>query len=78
MIKVKLFGLLRLNTGLKDVEVAAADMKHVFQSLTELAPQLNIKELSRCVVFINGKQGNKRSKLKDGDEVTLLSPVAGG
>ncbi|MBQ1281418.1 MAG: MoaD/ThiS family protein [Oscillospiraceae bacterium] len=78
MIKVKLFGLLRLNSGLKEAEIEAADVKTAFQALTALAPQLSVKELSRCVVFINGKQGSKRSKLKDGDEVTILSPVAGG
>ena len=78
MIRVKLFGLLRLSTGLKEVEIAAADMNAVYRALAARAPQLTVKELNRCVVFINGKQGNRRSKLKDGDEVMLLSPVAGG
>ena len=35
-------------------------------------------ELNGCVILVNGKTANKRSKLTDGDTVVLMSPVAGG
>ena len=78
MITVKLFGLLRLNSGIKELEISAKDMGEVYGALLAKAPQVTRRELMGCNVFINGKQGGKRSKLKDGDEVMLLSPVAGG
>ena len=42
-----------------------------------------VKEYTRifvliAIVLINGKQGKKSSKLQDGDEVCLMSPVCGG
>ena len=36
------------------------------------------KDLNGCVILVNGKAANKRSKLTDGDTVVLMSPVAGG
>ena len=36
------------------------------------------KKLDATVILVNGKNANKRSKLTDGDTVTLMSPVAGG
>ena len=40
--------------------------------------RISKKDLNGCVIMINGKQGSRHSKLKDGDQVVLLSPVAGG
>ena len=36
------------------------------------------KDVDGCVILINGKQGKKSSRLKDGDQVLLMSPVCGG
>lgn len=76
MITVKLYGLLRIESGIKERNIEAACIKDV---LSDLAAQGIPKgELKGCVILINGKPANKRSKLHDGDVVQLLSPVAGG
>ena len=76
MITVKLYGLLRLNSGIKERQLEAAAMKEVFARLSgEGIPR---KELDGCIILINGKPANKRSKLAPGDTVVLMSPVAGG
>ena len=76
MITVRLYGLLRLNSGIKERQLEAASMKEVFIQLSrEGIPR---KELEGSIILINGKSASKRSKLADGDTVVLMSPVAGG
>jgi len=36
------------------------------------------KDIDGCIVVINGVQKKKTSKLRDGDQVMLMSPVCGG
>ena len=76
MITVKLYGLLRIESGIKEVRLDAQTVKEVLQSLADRG--ISPKELSGCVILVNGKNANKRSKLTDGDAVVLMSPVAGG
>ena len=79
MITVKLFGLLRLETGIKELQVEASSIEQVYAALLQQAPNIiNRADIEGCVIFINGTQGNKKSILKSGDIVTLMSPVAGG
>ena len=76
MITVKLYGLLRLDSGIKERQLEAAN---VAQVLTFLESQgISRRDLSGTVILVNGESATKRSKLKDGDVVQLLSPVAGG
>ena len=76
MITVKLFGLLRLDSGIKQRQLEAGTVKEVFTQLMALG--LSGKELEGCVILVNGKPAGKRQKLENGDTVQLLSPVAGG
>ena len=76
MITVKLYGLLRIESGIKEKQLEAATVKDLLKSLA--ACGIPEKELKGCVILINGKNGSKRSKLTDGDTVVLMSPVAGG
>ena len=84
MVHVKLFGLFRLDTGLKELRAEAHSVKELYAALlTEAkrmdpATKITAADLNGCVVLINGKQGKKSSKLQDGDEVCLMSPVCGG
>ena len=84
MVKVKLFGLLRLDTGLKELELEANSVKELYPLILEAAPTatpvtaLTLKDMDGCIVMINGVQGKKSSKLAPGDEVMLMSPVCGG
>lgn len=84
MVKVKLFGLFRLDTGLKELELEASTVKELYPSLLAEARKsrpgtvITAADIDGCIVMINGKQGKKSSTLKDGDEVMLMSPVCGG
>ena len=76
MITVKLYGLLRLNSGIKERRLEAATVK---EALTLLAREgIPPKELEACVILLNGKNTNKKARLADGDTLILMSPVAGG
>ena len=76
MITVKLYGLLRLEFGIKEKQMEASGVKEVLEVLAECG--ISKKDLIGCVVLVNGNSANKRSKLTDGDTVVLMSPVAGG
>ena len=76
MITVKLYGLLRLDSGIKEKQLEADSVKQVLEALAECGIPRN--DLNGCVILVNGTGANKRSKLTDGDTVVLMSPVAGG
>ena len=76
MITVKLYGLLRIESGIRETQLEAASVKAVLEHLAERG--IDRKDLKGCVILVNGKSGNRRSKLHDGDTVVLMSPVAGG
>ena len=76
MITVKLYGLLRIESGIKEKHLEAASVKEILDFLINCG--IDRKELDGCVILVNGKSANKRSKLTDGDTVVLMSPVAGG
>lgn len=84
MVNVKLFGLFRLDTGLKELEAEAATVAELYPILLAEAKRVNpgtkvtAKDIDGCIVMINGKQGRKSSPLRDGDQVMLMSPVCGG
>lgn len=78
MITVKLYGLLRLDSGIKALTLEAQTIPQVHDALRGQSSRLTQKDLDGCLILINGKPGTKRSKLKDGDQVVLMSPVAGG
>lgn len=76
MITVKLYGLLRIESGIREKQTEASTVKQVLDELADCG--IPRKRLDGCVVLINGKNATRRSKLTDGDTVVLMSPVAGG
>ena len=84
MVHVKLFGLLRLDTGLKEFSAEAASVRALYPVLLDLSKQANpatkitAADIDGSIVVINGAQGRKGSRLNNGDEVWLMSPVCGG
>lgn len=76
MITVKLYGLLRLDSGIRERQMEADTVRDVYAELMALG--LRRQDLNGCVVFVNGKPAKKRQKLMSGDLVQLMSPVAGG
>ena len=76
MITVKLYGLIRIESGIKEKQLKANSVKEVLDSLQDCG--IDPRVLNGCIVLLNGKSVNKRKKLEDGDTVVLMSPVAGG
>ena len=81
-IKVKLFGVYRVDTRTSEVELEAEKLRDIFPALREklggdrLESGLQFKD---AVVYLNGESCRKKSqKLADGDEIWLLSPASGG
>ena len=81
-IKVKLFGVFRVDTHTAEVELEADKLKDVFEALND---RLQIEkmdsglEFKDAVVYLNGESCRKKSqKLNNGDEIWLLSPASGG
>ena len=78
MITVKLYGLLRLDSGIRELSLDAKTVPEVYSRLLEKTDRISKKDLEGCVLLVNGKAANRRTKLADGDVVQLLSPIAGG
>ena len=76
MITVKLYGLLRIESGIRQKQLEAGSVKEILVSLKDCG--IPKKDLDGCVILVNGTSASKRSKLTDGDTVVLMSPVAGG
>ena len=76
MITVKLYGLLRIESGIKQMQLEARSVNEVLVTLADRG--ISQKDLNGCVILINGASARKHTKLHDGDLVVLMSPVAGG
>lgn len=81
MVTVKLFGVLRLKTGIREVQIPPGKLPDRFPLIlagADPASGVTVADLKRCVIMVNGKQSSYRIKVKDGDEVLFLSPAGGG
>lgn len=76
MITVKLYGLLRLDSGIKELQIEANSVSTLLHRLEEHG--LKKSDLSGANILVNGQFSNKRTSLKNGDIVQLFPPVAGG
>ena len=80
MIKIKLFGSLRLKTGCKGLEADSQNIKTVKEACALMAEAtgMTLAEYKNCVIMLNGKQAKISSKVIDGDELVFLAPSGGG
>ena len=84
MIIVKLFGTLRLDTGVKEVLVQGNRVKELYEPVLEEILRQNpvceitLKKLRSCNAAVNGTLSSPGTKLRDGDIVYLFPAVAGG
>lgn len=78
MITVKLYGLIRLDSGIRERSLDAKTVPELYSRLLAETDRISKKDLEGCVLLVNGKVGGRRTKLADGDVVQLLPPVAGG
>ena len=76
MICVKFYGLMRLESGVKELRLEAGNVKTLFARLEEAG--FDRKALRGCYLLVNGEKAGPKTQLKDGDVVQLLPPVAGG
>lgn len=84
MVHVELFGLFRLDTGIKELDADVKSVKELYPILLKKAKEINpnttitAKDIDGCIIVVNGVQTKKSAKLKDGDKLMLMSPVCGG
>ena len=76
MITVKLYGLMRVESGIRELQIEADTLKIMYSQLQ--AAGLNKQDLKGCYVLCNGKPAARTIRFQDGDVVQLLPPVAGG
>ncbi len=81
-VKVKLFGVFRMDTHTSEAELEAEKLKDVFSALHEKLGGVQLEsglQFKDAVIYLNGESCRKKSqKLADGDEIWLLSPASGG
>jgi MoaD family protein len=82
MITVKFFSHLRRALGTKEAEFGSGN---IGQLMTDLEARYGDEfkgRIGHCKVYVNGTSvglgKGKRTRLRDGDEVVILPPVAGG
>jgi molybdopterin converting factor small subunit len=82
MITVKIFGTYRLKSVKGELRLNAGTVKQVLVDIGQNCPELSEQELKQAILFVNKQQitGRRRlsMRLKDGDELVLISPMCGG
>ena len=83
MVSVKLFGALRLRSGLKEYQLEARSLDELYAQLSKISAHsggepVTVRDLRNCIVMINGRQCRPHHTLSDGDTVVLLTPASGG
>ena len=78
MITVKFYGLLRIESGVKELMLQAETVKELCDIIPKVCSAISPADLKSCVAIVNGKRVNGRKKLNDGDIVQFFSPAAGG
>lgn len=74
MIKVQIFGVVRLKAGVSSFETNVETL----EDLKGILPGITRKEANDLVVLVNGSAVKKSYRFKDGDTVAFLAPAGGG
>ena len=82
MVTVKFNSLLRKAAGVPEYQSSAASVKEVLKEVkSKYGPSVD-RYLAASVITVNGRNIHElkgsRTRLSDGDEVSLFPPVAGG
>ena len=84
MVTVKLFGTLRIDSGVKELRMEAGSVRElislVCRELRRQRPDCAVseKDLRACLVAVNGVRVGARSRLRDGDVAAFFPTAAGG
>jgi MoaD family protein, archaeal len=82
LVHVRFFGMTRIILRVSSVEIDAESVDEMLKKISVMYDGVELKYLKNCIVFVNGTNiihlNLYKTKLKDGDEVQLFSPAAGG
>lgn len=84
MVTVKLFGTLRIDSGVKELQLEAGSIRElvplVCREIRRQRPDCAVgeKDLHACLAAVNGVRVSPRAKLRDGDVVSFFPAAAGG
>ena len=84
MITVKLFGTLRIDSGVKEVQAEAARVKELYAPVLDAIRSrqpdtcITLKTLKGCRIAVNGNAAAPNTALQPGDTVYFFPAVAGG
>lgn len=82
MIKVRFFGFIRFQVGVSSTEISANSVDEALKLISNKYESIKLSTLKNSLIFVNSVDiGNLRmfkTALKEGDEVMILSPTAGG
>lgn len=82
MAKVKLYGIYSTKVENNQLIIEAKNIEELLLKLSQLEPNLNIKELRRSIIFVNNKNITElsmfKTKIEHNDNISILSPIAGG
>ena len=81
MITVKIFGTLRLDSGLKQMQADVKTAKELYPLIMDEVKRidpntkLTIKDVKGCILSRGGKQISPSTRLDDGDVICLVPAV---
>ncbi|OFW59247.1 MAG: hypothetical protein A2V52_02970 [Actinobacteria bacterium RBG_19FT_COMBO_54_7] len=82
LVTVKFFATLRKATGVKSYESSAASVGAVLKEIEKGYGEDAHRHMKNCNILVNGRNigylKGKRTRLNDGDEVSIFPPLAGG
>jgi len=82
MAKVKLFGIYSLEVNKDELIIEADTIEAILLKLSSIEPNLTIKRLKGSLIFVNDKNISElnmfKTKVKPDDNISILSPIAGG
>lgn len=77
MVKVKFFGVMRLNMGISTISIDADRVGRVIEKIAATG-KVEKSELKKCMIFVDGKRARVQTRVRDGNEIVFLSPAGGG
>ena len=82
MANVRLFGIHSIKVGNNSLIIDAKNIEELLLKLAKLGSNLTLKELKGSLIFVNNKniaQLNMfKTKIDSSDNISILSPTAGG
>ncbi|CCQ92988.1 putative sulfur carrier protein AF_0552 [[Clostridium] ultunense Esp] len=82
MAKVKLFGIYSIKVGKNELIIKAKNIEELLIKLSEIEPNLTMEELKRSLIFVNNRNITElsmfKTKIDHNDNISILSPIAGG